>query len=132
MQSSTLQPDFRTLCQISMPQRLAYHCTFSVADSKSLTGRFVSSTQLIESLPAGGDCSVAPIRVTVTGSLEPDALACAPRRGGAWIVTSATRTSIDALRALRLPLPGTSTLIVPKAGASLSASSIGSQPPRAA
>src|SRR5208283_6205275 len=104
MHSSTLQPDLRTLCQISMPQRLPYHCTFSVADSKSLTLRFVSSTQLIDSAPAGGDCSVAPIRVTATGSLEPDALACAPRRWGGWIVTSLTRTSMLAVRALRLPL----------------------------
>src|SRR5487761_2759054 len=105
MQSSTLQPDLRTLCQISIPQHLPYHRTFSVADSKSLTGRFVSSTQLIESLPAGGDCSVAPIRVTVTGSLEPDAFACAPRRCGGWIMTSVTRTSMHAMRALRLPWP---------------------------
>src|SRR5208282_3503893 len=102
MQSSTLQPDLRTLCQTSMPQRFPYHCTFSVADSKSLTGKFVSNTQLIDSPPDGGDCSVAPIRVTVIGSLEPDALACAPRRSGALIVTCATRTSMCAVRALRL------------------------------
>src|SRR5712691_9894395 len=102
MQSSTLHPDLSTLCQVSMPQRFPYHCTFSVADSKSLTVRFVNNTQLIESLPAGGDCSLAPISVTVTGSLEPDALACAPRRGGAWIATCATRTSMLAVRALRL------------------------------
>src|SRR5450755_671566 len=123
MQSSTLQPDLRTLCQTSMPQRLAYHCTFSVADSKSLTGKFVSSTQLIDSQPVGGDCSVAPTSVTVTGSVEPDALACAPRRCGGWIATSATRTSIEAVRGLRLPLPGTSTVRLPRAGVSLNASS---------
>src|SRR5450631_2989025 len=103
MQSSTSHPDLSTLCQISMPQRFPYQRTFSVADSKSLTVRFVSSTQLIDSLPAGGDGSVAPISVTVAGSLEAEALACAPRRGGAWIVTSATRISMDAIRALRLP-----------------------------
>src|SRR6266404_5849641 len=128
MQSSTLQPDLSTLCQISIPQRLPYHCTFSVADLKSLTVRFVSSTQLIESLPAGGDCSVAPIRVTVTGSLEPDALACAPRRSGALIDTCATRTSMFAVRALRLPLLGTATVMEPSAGATVSASSMLAQP----
>src|ERR1700691_4587284 len=128
MQSSTLHPDLRTLCQISMPQRFPYQPTFSVADSKSLTGRFVSNTQLIDSLPGGADCSVAPISVTVTGSLEPEALACAPRRCGAWIVTCATRTSMQAVRALRLPLPGISIIIDPKAGASLSASSMLEQP----
>src|ERR1700737_461211 len=106
MQSSTLQPDLSTLCQISIPQRLPYHCTFSLADLKSLTGRFVSNTQLIDSLPAGGGCSVAPTKVTVTGSLDPEAFACAPRRCGGWIVTSAMRTSMDAIRSLRLPLPG--------------------------
>src|ERR1039457_3029880 len=110
MQSSTLQPDLSTLCQISMPQRLPYHRTFSVADSKSWTGRFVNSTQLIDSLPGGGDCSVAAIRVIATGSLGPEALAW-PRRWGAWIDTCATRTSMDAVRALRLPLPGTCTVI---------------------
>src|SRR6266852_4592701 len=99
MQSSTLHPDLSTLCQVSMPQRFPYHCTFSAADSKSLTAKFVNNTQLIASLPAGGDCSVAPTRVTVTGSLEPDALACDPRRCGGWIVTSARRTSMLAVRA---------------------------------
>src|ERR1035438_6534285 len=128
MQSSTLQPDLSTLCQISMPQRFPYQRTFSVADSKSLTGRFVSNTQLIASLPAGGDCSVAPPRVTVTGSLEPDALACAPRRCGGWIVTSVTRTSMLAVRALRLPLLGTATVMEPSAGAMDSASSMLAQP----
>src|SRR3990172_9958630 len=79
-QSSTLQPDFNTLCQVSMPQRLPYQCTFSAADSKSLTDKFVNNTQLIALVFAGGDCSVAPMRVTVTGSLEPDAFASAPPR----------------------------------------------------
>src|SRR5271156_2751627 len=124
MQSSTLQPDLSTLCQVSMPHLLPYHCTFSAADSKSLTGRFVNNTQLIDSLPAGGDCSVAPMTVTSTGALEPDALACAPRRCGGWIVTCATRTSMLAVRALRLPLLGTATVRAPSAGAMLSASSM--------
>jgi hypothetical protein len=128
MQSSTLHPDLSTLCQVSMPQRFPYHCTFSVADAKSLTIRFVNNTQLIDSLPAGGDCSVAPMTVTSTGSLEPEALACAPRRSGALIDTCATRTSMLAVRALRLPLLGTATVIDPSAGARLSASSMLAQP----
>src|ERR1039458_2235290 len=98
MQSSTLQPDLSTLCQISIPQRFPYQRTFSVADSKSLTVRFVSNTQLIDSLPAGADCSVAPISVTVTASFEPEALAW-PRRWGVEIDTCAIRTSMDAVRA---------------------------------
>src|SRR5260370_9365366 len=91
------------------PQRFPSHCTFSVADSKSLTMRFVNNTQLIDSLPAGGDCSVAPIRVTVTGSLEPDALACAPRRCGGVVATYVTRTPILAAHAVPLPLIRTPT-----------------------
>ena len=69
----------------SMCRRVTRMCSTST--------RFVSNTQLIAALPAGGDCSVAPTRVTVTGSLDPDALACAPRRCGGLIVTSAMRTS---------------------------------------
>ncbi len=44
-----------------MPQRLPYQRTFSTADAKSSTGRFVNNTQLIASLPAGAAVSVAPI-----------------------------------------------------------------------
>src|SRR5260370_33318409 len=106
------------------PQRFPSHCTFSVADAKSLTGRFVSNTQLIDSLPAGGDCSVAPISVTVAGSLEPEAFACAPRRCGGWIAHRETLPSMDAVRALRLPLPGSSNAILPRAGAAPGASCI--------
>src|ERR1039457_2722980 len=119
---------FEHLVQISMPQRFPYQRTFSAADSKSLIPKFVNNTQLIASLPAGGDSSVAPTRVTVTGSLEPDALARAAGRRGAWIVTSVTRTSMLAVRALRLPLLGTATVMEPSAGAMDSASSMLAQP----
>ena len=49
-------------------------------------------------------------------------------RGGGWIVTSVTRTSMLAVRALRLPLLGTATVMEPSAGAMDSASSMLAQP----
>jgi hypothetical protein len=62
-----------------MFQRLPYQSIFSAAAAKSGTGRLVSNTQLSAALPAGGVCSVAPIKFTLIGSVEPDILAW-PRR----------------------------------------------------
>src|ERR1700679_1228384 len=88
-QSSTLQPDLSTLCQVSTPHRLPYQAIFSVALWKLFTGRFVRSTQLIASLPAGGSCSVAATTFTLIGSTHAKAVAW-PRRYGGLIDTCAT------------------------------------------
>ncbi len=56
-----------------MPQRLPFQCTLSAALSNSGTGRFINNTQLIASIPAGGEDSVAPMRVTATGPVPPQA-----------------------------------------------------------
>jgi len=61
----------------------------------------------IDSLPAAGIARWHDQR-HADRFARTEALACAPRRCGAWMRHLATRTSMDAVRALRLPLPGTS------------------------
>src|SRR6202047_133523 len=91
-QSSTLQPDLSTLCQVSTPHRLPYQAIFSVALWKLFTGRFVSSTQFIASLPGGGSCSVAATTFTLIGSNDAKAFAW-PRWYGGLVHTLGKRPS---------------------------------------
>jgi len=63
LDSSALHPDFKTLWNISIFQRIAYHSIFSIASDSDLTGKLVNSFQKILSLPSGTDVSVAWITV---------------------------------------------------------------------
>jgi hypothetical protein len=63
LDSSALHPDFKTLWNVSIFQRIAYHSIFSIASDSDLTGKLVNSFQKILSLPSGTDVSVAWITV---------------------------------------------------------------------
>jgi len=63
--SSARQPDFRILWKVSIFQRMAYHCSLSMASCRLRTGKSVMSFQSIGATPLGGRRSQACNTVNV-------------------------------------------------------------------